>query len=227
MAGQFGIDPLLGKSAALVGDARLSRRSDLATITERILSITGEDAQAVNRKYKDAVTTKLHTRFTICSNELPRLDDSSGALAGRLLLLRLTESFFGREDHGLSESLEAERQSILLWAIGGWNDLRQSGRFVTPASSEELTEQMSDLASPVSQFVRECCELGSEHSIPLDALHREFRRWAEDAGQDRVPIRAHFSRDLSAAFPRIHRARQRVIGAPEKFEKVLHGIRLQ
>jgi putative DNA primase/helicase len=231
LAGDFGLSPLLGKSAALVGDARLSRRSDLATITERILSITGEDAQAVNRKFKDAITTKLQTRFTICSNELPRLDDSSGALAGRLLLLRMTESFYGREDKSLSDDLESERQSILLWAIGGWMDLRRTGRFVEPSSSDEMVEQLSDLSSPVSAFVRECCQVGHSHTVPLDKLYREYKAWAEEAGQDRVPIRAHFSRDLSAAFPKIQRSRQRAFGTggtgDDVRETVLVGIGLQ
>ena len=31
------------------------------------------------------------------SNEMPRLPDTSGALASRFIVLRLTESFYGKE----------------------------------------------------------------------------------------------------------------------------------
>src|SRR5262249_33341349 len=94
----FGLQALLGKSVAVVADARLSGRTDAGTVVERLLSISGEDAQVVDRKYLDAVTTTLPVRFVVLTNELPRLSDASGALAGRMVVLRTTESFFGRED---------------------------------------------------------------------------------------------------------------------------------
>ncbi len=83
------------KTVAIISDARLSGRSDQAIITERLLSISGEDAQTVDRKMLEPVTTKLLTRFTIISNELPRLEDASGALSGRMLVLQLAKSFYG------------------------------------------------------------------------------------------------------------------------------------
>jgi len=39
----FGLQPLLGKTLAVIGDARLGGRADLPQITERLLSISGED----------------------------------------------------------------------------------------------------------------------------------------------------------------------------------------
>jgi putative DNA primase/helicase len=62
---------------------------------------------------------KLPTRFMIFSNELPRTIDASGAFAGRFLILRLTKSFYGQEDHGLTEGLMEELPGILLWAVDG------------------------------------------------------------------------------------------------------------
>ncbi|MBN2475850.1 MAG: hypothetical protein JXB62_14660, partial [Pirellulales bacterium] len=92
LATNFGLSPLLGKSVAIIPDARLSGRSDRAIVIERLLSISGEDTLTVDRKYRDPVTTKLATRLVLVSNELPRLSDASGALASRLIVLRLTVS---------------------------------------------------------------------------------------------------------------------------------------
>jgi hypothetical protein len=45
MATNFGLAPLIGKTVAVIHDARLSGRADAQVIVERLLSISGEDAQ--------------------------------------------------------------------------------------------------------------------------------------------------------------------------------------
>lgn len=125
---RFGLWPLLGKSVAIISDARLSGRADQAIIVERILSIAGEDCQTIDRKNLPPVTAKLPTRFVIVTNELPRLSDASGALVSRMLLLRTTNSFYGHEDHELTDRLLSELPGILVWAIQGWQRLQERGR---------------------------------------------------------------------------------------------------
>lgn len=115
----FGLAPLIGKPLAVISDARLSVRSDIHVIAERLLSITGEDSLTVDRKYLPAWTGRLPTRFMILTNELPKMSDSSGALASRFIALRLIRSFYGKEDLGLAAKLLAEMPSILVWAIDG------------------------------------------------------------------------------------------------------------
>jgi putative DNA primase/helicase len=101
----FGLAPLIGKRVAIISDARLGGRADQHAIAERILSITGEDAITIDRKYAPAWTGQLQTRFIFISNELPRLADASGALASRFIVLLLANSFYGREDHALTDKL--------------------------------------------------------------------------------------------------------------------------
>src|SRR5690606_3478784 len=109
----FGLQPLIGKQVALISDARLSGRHDQALITERLLSISGEDYLTIDRKYQTGWTGKLNARFLIMTNELPRLSDSSGALAGRFIILTMQKSFYGREDPALSDRLLEELPGIL------------------------------------------------------------------------------------------------------------------
>ena len=101
----FGLAPLIGKPLAIISDARLSGRADQQIIAERLLAITGEDALTIDRKYQAAWTGRLPTRFLILTNELPRLADASGALASRFVVLTLRQSFYGKEDQGLTERL--------------------------------------------------------------------------------------------------------------------------
>ena len=59
----FGLEDLIGKPLAIVADARLAGRSDKTVIIERLLSISGEDHQTINRKYMKAWNGKLAVRF--------------------------------------------------------------------------------------------------------------------------------------------------------------------
>ena len=77
----FGLWSLIGKRLGIIGDARLSGRTDQAIITERLLTISGEDAIDVDRKNLPPVTLKLPTRLMVLTNELPKLADASGALS--------------------------------------------------------------------------------------------------------------------------------------------------
>ena len=54
-----------------------------------------------------------------------------------MILLRLTQSFYGREDPDLTAKLQAELSSILLWAVAGWQRLRERGRFEQPQSGQK------------------------------------------------------------------------------------------
>jgi putative DNA primase/helicase len=53
--GDFGLAPLLGKTLAVVSDARLNGRN-ASVVVERLLSISGEDTLTVNRKYREQWT---------------------------------------------------------------------------------------------------------------------------------------------------------------------------
>jgi putative DNA primase/helicase len=119
---QFGLAPLIGKPLAIIGDARLGR-ADHSQVVERLLSISGEDMLTIDRKYREAWTGKLSTRFLIISNELPGFADASGAIASRFIILTLQESFLGREDHALTERLLKELSGILRWALEGLAEL--------------------------------------------------------------------------------------------------------
>ncbi len=208
----FGLWPLVGKSVAIISDARLSGRADGPAITERLLSISGEDALTIDRKMMEPVTCKLGTRFVILTNELPRLADSSGALPNRMIPLRLTESWLGREDTGLTGRLLAELPGILLWAIVGSSRLKRAGRFSEPTASADMRADMVDLASPVGAFVRDRCKVGPEWWTPTADLHAAYKQWCADMGRDHVEDQAGFGRSLTAALPNAKRKQRRVMG---------------
>jgi len=56
--GAHGLAPLVGKSLAIIGDARIDRKTDQAQLVELWLSISGEDRQTVNPKNKPRSTSR-------------------------------------------------------------------------------------------------------------------------------------------------------------------------
>jgi putative DNA primase/helicase len=196
----FGLAPLIGKRVAIISDARLGGRADQAAIAERLLSITGEDALTIDRKYREAWTGRLGVRFLIFTNELPRLNDASGALASRFIVLVLTESFYGREDRGLTNKLLAELPGILNWAIKGWQRLRERGHFLQPETARDAINMLEDLGSPTGAFLRDACELGTGRTVSVDAIYDAWEEWCEGQGQ-KPGTKAIFGKELHAAFP--------------------------
>jgi putative DNA primase/helicase len=208
----FGLWPLIGKTVAMIQDARLSGRTDAAAVAERLLSISGEDAQTIDRKFLSPVTAKLFARFMLLTNELPKLNDSSGALPGRMILLRLTRSWYGKEDTALTDRLSAELPAILLWAIAGWRRLRDRGHFVQPDAGKELVADLEDLASPVGAFVRDCCKVGAGCQVEKAALYERWKTWCQVQGRDHPGDAATFGRNLRAAVPLIGESYPRIDG---------------
>ena len=206
LGNNFGLQPLLGKSMAIVSDARFAG-DNIMTVVERLLCISGEDSITVDRKFKEAVTQTLPIRFMFLTNELPRFNDASTALAGRFLILRLTQSFYGKENTGLTDALLAELPGILLWAIDGWHKLRSRGRFLEPESSQSCVQDIEDLSSPVSAFVRERCVVGPGHRVACAELYASWTDWCAADGRTTHTTAQVFGRDLAAAFPGIPRRR--------------------
>ena len=223
MAEQFGLSILIGKSVAIIADARISGRTDTAVITERLLSISGEDTLSIPRKYLPDWNGKLPTRFMIMTNELPRVEDASGALASRFIVLTLSQSFYGREDHDLIEKFIPELPGILLWALEGWDRLQRRGRFIQPQSAGELIQQFEDLGSPIGAFLRERCEVGRGLEVPQSRLFEAWKSWCEDNGRERPGSVQMFGRNLRAAVPWLGESQPRVAGTRLRYYQ---GIRL-
>ena len=204
---------LLDKSLGIVHDARLSGRSDKAIIVERLLSVTGEDAVDVQRKYLEPIrSVHLQARFTLLSNEVPRLSDASAALASRMIFLQLTKSWYGNENIRLTDELLAEREGILLWSIAGWRRLRDRGHFLQPESGRVLSETMEELASPVGSFVKDCCDVIPGEQTPRADLFAAFKEWSKDVGRDHLPDSSGFGRDLRAVVPSLRNTQPRIDG---------------
>lgn len=212
---QFGLAPLVGKSVAIIGDARLGGRADQATVVERLLSISGEDPISVDRKNRDSINVRLRVRIVLLSNELPRLYDTSGALASRFLILQTTKSYLGDEDFRLEGKLLGELPSILKWAVDGYHDLLENGRFVSPQASEQAVADLEAISSPITVFLRDVCEVEAGRTIECEDLYERWSEWCRKNGRD-AGNQQVFGRDLRTALPGIGVTNRRLLDGRRK-----------
>ena len=210
-AANFGLQNMIGKSLAIVTDARFSG-PDIQKAIETMLNISGEDSIDIDRKYHVPVSVRLGTRIIVLSNETPRLPDASGAIASRFLTVQLKHSFYGQEDILLEKDLETELPGILKLFILGLRRLMKRGHFVQPKSGREILLEMNDLSSPIQNYVRDCCQVEPGQRIGTQCLFNNWRQWCSANGV--APgTSAVFGRGLKAAFPSVKKRE----GSHEKF----------
>lgn len=181
LVGDFGLQPLCGKLAAIMPDASITRRGDPSKALQILKEISGRDGVGVNRKHKEFLSDhRLTCRFTISVNSMPDLPDHERSLDRRLLLLHFGECFIGRADTTLKDKIVTEAPGIAVWAVEGLLRLREKG-FTIPASSMPVVEEFRKQSSPVSEFADEHCIIGP-YNIPSMMLYDAFTRWSKDQG---------------------------------------------
>lgn len=224
MQKDFGLQPLIGKLCAMLPDARVAPGSNTQAIVERLLMVSGEDCITVDRKHIEAWTGTLSSRFVFLTNETPQLGDASGALAGRFIVLSMTQSFFGREDTKLGNRLLEELPDIFRWALDGRARLNERGHFVQPKSGDEDVTEMEELSSPITAFVRDCCEVGEAFEEKVDDVYAAWTHWSDLEGRARQGTKAALGKMLRSCIAGL--ARNRVMVEGER-DYVYSGIRLK
>jgi P4 family phage/plasmid primase-like protien len=206
----FGLQCAIGKQLAMISDMRLDQKTNKAALMENLLRVSGEDAVNVQRKNTVDWEGRLTIRFVILSNDPPTLNDPSGALLARYIVLPMGQSFIGREDLALDDKLAAEMPGILNWAIAGRKSLREKGRFAQPRSASDLTNTITRLSSPVSAFIDDECTLFADGKTEKDELYRRFKEWCVDQDIKWKGSKEVFAKDLfTVCGTKVHSAKLR------------------
>jgi P4 family phage/plasmid primase-like protien len=174
----FGLQPWLGKLLASFTDARAPERNRSAVVSQ-LLRIVGGDTITVNRKNKEAWNGYLPTRLVIYSNEVLQLTENSNALTGRMIVLKMTRSFFNKEDTDLAHKLEQELSGIFNWAMEGLKRrLSRGGHFSQPESGKEYLELMAELGNPMQPFTEDALEFDPLAFSRKEDVFACWKHWA-------------------------------------------------
>jgi putative DNA primase/helicase len=178
----FGLQPWLGKLLASFTDARAPERNR-GSVVSQLLRIVGGDTVTVNRKNKEAWNGYLPTRIIIYSNEMLQLTENSNALTGRMIVLRMTKTFYGNEDTNLSAKLMSELSGIFNWCMEGLRRrVARGGQFIQPESGLMALHDMEEQANPIGAFFEATMELDELSTLEKDDVFAVFKRWANLKG---------------------------------------------
>lgn len=226
LCSDFGLQPLMGKLAAIMPDAHVPRQVDATQALETIKSIVGRDGVTVNRKFLPQLPDcVLPCRFTIAVNELPELPDHARSLERRLVLLYFPETFEGREDRTLKDRLPKEAPGIAVWALNGLRRLREQKVFTTPKSSVPVITEFRKFLTPIAEFIDECCESGDDletHWVPKNQIYDVWKGWSREHGL-RPGIRSRFGQRLLAQLIAVTTGRKG-LGGQQQY--VYFGVKL-
>ena len=143
------------------------------------------------------------------TNELPRLTDSSGALASRFVVFVLTKSFYRRENPQLTDELLTEapgdlqlgRSKVSTGSISAATSLSRSRAKRRPRNSKTYRRR-SRLSS------RDRCVVGRDRQVEVGRLWSAWKSWCET--ENHAPgTKVLFGRDLHAAMPTVRKTRRR------------------
>lgn len=216
---EFGYQPLMGKLAVLLSDAKVPREREAKAALEKILQIVGRDPIGIRRMYLPYLPQVYpKCRFTIAMNDLPNIPDQANALEPKLNILYFQNSYEGREDTALKHKLteEAKAGKIINFALQGLKSLRQNKKFIVPHSSLNIIQQLKEITTPIASFIIECCELEppdtpsqQEYYVLMDHLYEVWARWCLNCGR-KPGYKAQFSQWFLAAYPSAVPARMRL-----------------
>jgi putative DNA primase/helicase len=223
MTSRFGLEDAVGKSLILVPDANMPREEKTPEIVELVKAITGCDPVDVDRKGRPVITSVLPAKIVVASNNMIALSDESAAFYNRMLTLKFTKTFLGREDLDLDNKLNAELSGILLWAIEGFRRLRHQRYFTEPASGKMLKQRLKNVGSSVACFVEDRCVVDPLQEVDRTKLYNAYKNYCEELQVQPID-KPHFGIQLAEAVPSVEGSRPG--GKLEKRPRYYSGIGL-
>lgn len=191
MGTQFGLFPLVGAAVAIMGDAHVGKLTDTTQAVENLKAVSGGDPVSVEAKYTDPVTVYLNPRFWIfCNDEPDKLQDNSGALAGRFVVWPLTQSFYGVEDPVIKRNVGKEGRGIAVFALAHYARLFAAAhpRIEMSDVGREVANEFEDSTSVLTGFAKDCLQMDEvngrmvlmrhdDRSELVAHLHGVYTRW--------------------------------------------------
>lgn len=175
-------------------------------------ALTGEDFITAERKNKDPFSFRPYARFLFSCNEIPRnYGDRSEGFYRRLIIIRFDKSVpKAKRDPNLAEKLAAERDGILMWALGGLKRLMAANYVFseTDRTRAELEKYRVESNSVLS-FAKMFCVCGDDGFAVRDDLFLRYKEYCVNAGLKPVS-QTNFNKELEAGFPEISRGRDKL-----------------
>lgn len=144
----------------------------------RVKAITGGDPVTARFLFGEYFTYQPTYKVWLAMNHKPGITGTDEGIWRRIRLIPFTVSFKGREDKTLANTLEAERQGILAWAVRGalkW----QSGGLTEPRAVLAATEEYRQESDLLAKFLADCTIPVAGAKVKGSDLYRAYSEWCK------------------------------------------------
>ncbi len=169
---------LFGNRINTYGDLPATAMSDVGIFK----NVTGEDEIDAEYKGTQIFSFRNTAKLIYSANTLPSIKVSDDAFYNRWVIIPFENSFYGREDTGLTAKLTTpeELSGILNFALAGLIRLKKNDwQFSDKISSGAYYRRKSN---PVLAFLEDCCESCDTEYVTKADLLRAFNLWASANG---------------------------------------------
>lgn len=182
------------------------------TLTEHIISsagfkaVTGDSILLANPKYQMPYKICPTAQWLIATNHVPTFDETTIALARRLLFIPMQVTIPPEERRPVSEivgGIEPEADEVVGWMLQGAQRYFAQRDFTYSAKAESVFRQWKCENSPILYWFNDSrIEAGEAR---LRSLYDRYKGWARDNGFRQMSIRS-FSRHIRVlGFRTFHR----------------------
>ena len=128
------------------------------------------------------------------TNHKPIVKGDDEGIWRRIRLIPFTYTVPKEEvDKQLPEKLRAELPGILRWAVEGCLKWKQEG-LGEPADVKAATDEYKEEMDLLSNFMEDCCVVMPAAKIPVNVIHKEYMKWADENGEYPMKQRAFSNR---------------------------------
>lgn len=157
---------------------------------EAFKEIVAGDAITAERKHRDPFTFRPAAGHLLGSNNPPRITDRSNGTWNRLVVLTFDQLFSTNGGpgslpmrQGLCEAIiEAERATIVCWAIDGAARLCRNGAYTDVPSANAAKADWQFESNPVERFAVEELLESPTASVKFAAIYDRYRHWCQENG---------------------------------------------
>jgi putative DNA primase/helicase len=177
---------LLGRRLIVVSESREDRQLDEA----KVKRLTGGDPINARYMHKNPVVfTPSHLPLLI-TNHLPKVSDDSPAIWSRLRVIPF-DVFIpeNEQDTDLADTLQAEADAVLTWALTGWLEY-QKRRLDAPPAVVAATDSYKQDSDSVGQFIAEACHLSNQVKVSAGELFDTWEHWRNLDGSPPISKKA-------------------------------------
>ncbi len=181
LSGEFGLQPLLGKTALYSDESS----SDVFPV-EVVNAITTGSRVTINIKNHAQLETKLRVKLTFAFNQLPPAATTIG-FSRRLLLLPFPHVFLKQNaNKNLSKSLIAETNGIAFKAIESLRKLRASGyHFLESESMKDAKTEYLEGGLPQSlRYLKDRIKVNVGSRLKKSDVYPDFVAWCAQNGEN-------------------------------------------